>query len=71
MLDVFTDATFNKESVAWKCVEGRMRFLKELEVAFGGNSFLFLPEFHKAFLSMKDIHGLVSLAVKVFVIQKL
>jgi hypothetical protein len=68
MLDVSADTTFNKESVLWKCFEEHMRYSKELEVAFGGNSFLFHPGFHKAFLSMKDIHGCVSQAVKVFVI---
>jgi hypothetical protein len=71
MLDVFADATFNKESVPWKCFEGRMHFLKELEVALGCNSFLFLPGFQKVSLSGKDIHGHVSQAVKVFIIQKL
>jgi hypothetical protein len=60
MLNVSADATFNMESVLWKCFEGCMRFVKELEIAFGGNSFLFPPGFHKAFLSMKDVHGRIS-----------
>jgi hypothetical protein len=71
MLDISVDATFNKESVPWKCFEGRMHSLNKLEVIFDGNSFLFLPGFHKAVLSMKDTHGCISQAVKVFVIQKL
>jgi hypothetical protein len=45
--------------------------MKELEVAFGGNSFIFLLGFHRAFLSIKDTHCRISHAVKVFIIQKL
>jgi hypothetical protein len=71
ILEVFADTSFSKKSVPWICFEGRMRFLKELEVGLGGNSFLFLPGFHNAFLSMKDSDGRVSQAVEVFVIQKL
>ncbi len=43
---------FDKESMAWRSFKGRMQFLKEVDGTLGGDSFVFLPSFHNAYLYM-------------------
>ncbi len=63
--------SFNKESTAWRLIEGQMHFQKELEITLGRDLFFFLPGFHHAFLYKYNCHQHVSPAVKVYVIQQL
>ncbi len=65
------DVSFDCKGTQWRLFEGQIHLLDDLQNAFGGLLFFFLPNFHDAFLRFRNPKQRITADVRRYIVLSL